>query len=93
MAGGSVPGEALLRGPWTRWQRDPAKELCCDKSDSQPYFYSSINLIGRKKKRKSKGAREASRTQEMSKLLPGAALVEHTLMTIIYFCCRPGPRF
>lgn len=80
-----MPGEALLRGPWAQWQRDPAKELCCDKSDSQPYFYSSINLIGRKK---SKGAREPRRLspmQEMSELLPGAALVEHALMTIIYF--------
>lgn len=36
---------------------------------------------------------EVSCRQEMSKLLPGAALVEHALMTIIYFCCRPGPRF
>lgn len=36
---------------------------------------------------------KASRKQEMSKLLPSAALVEHALMTIIYFCCRPGPRF
>lgn len=36
---------------------------------------------------------KALRKQEMSKLLPGAALVEHALMTIIYFCCRPGPRF
>lgn len=52
VAGGPMPGEALLRGPWALWQRDPAKELCCDKSDSQPYFYSSINLIGRKKKKK-----------------------------------------
>ncbi len=64
MAGGWMPGEALLRGPWARWQRDPAKELCCDKSDSQPYFYSSINLIGKKKQR-SQGAMEASRTQDM----------------------------
>lgn len=52
VAGGCMPGEALLRGPWAPWQRDPAKELCCDKSDSQPYFYSSINLIGRRKKEK-----------------------------------------
>lgn len=88
-----MPGEALLRGPWAPWQRDPAKELCCDKSDSQPYFYSSINLTGEKKKHRSQGAMEASRRQEISKLLPGAALVEHALMTIIYFCCRPGPRF
>lgn len=36
---------------------------------------------------------KASRKQEMSKLLPGAAVVEHALMTIIYFCCRPGPTF
>lgn len=26
-------------------REEPAKEVCCDKSDSQPYFYSSINLI------------------------------------------------
>lgn len=34
-----------------------------------------------------------SHAQEMSKLVPGAVLVEHALMTIIYFCCRPGPRY
>lgn len=93
MAGGWMPGEALLRGPWAQWQKDPAKELCCDKSDSQPYFYSSINLIGRKKKEKAMETWMHSHTQEMSKLLPGAAPVEHALMTIIYFCCRPGPRY
>lgn len=26
-------------------REEPAKEICYDKSDSQPYFYSSINLI------------------------------------------------
>lgn len=52
MVGGWVPGEALLRGPWAQWQKDPAKELSCDKSDSQPYFYSSINLIGRRRGRR-----------------------------------------
>lgn len=90
VVGGWMPGEVLLRGPWALWQRDPAKELCCDKSDSQPYFYSSINLIGKKK---IQGAVEALHRQEMSKLLSGAALVEHAVMTIIYFCCRPGSRF
>lgn len=49
VAGGWMPGEALLRAPWALWQSDPAKELCCDKSDSQPYFYSSINLTEKKK--------------------------------------------
>lgn len=98
VAGGKMPGEALLRGPWALWQRDPAKELCCDKSDSQPYFYSSINLIGEKK---NIGARQPWRLRVGRKLasyVSGAALVEHALMTIIYFllsswsqiliCCR-----
>ena len=92
-----MPGKALLRGAWAGWQSDLANRPCCDISDSQPYFYSSINLIGKKEKRKkepwSRGAMEASHRQEISKLLPGTTLVEHTLMTIIYFGCRPGPRF
>lgn len=36
---------------------------------------------------------EALRRQEMNELLPGAALLKHALITIIYFCCRPGSGF
>lgn len=86
---GWMPDEALPRAPWALWQRDPAKELCCDKSDSQPYFYSSINLIKKKEKKRrqrSKSATEVLSAQEMSRLLLFAALVKHPIMAIIYFC-------